>query len=268
MIHEALFLLATVLAFSVALMWVTWVVAWHVRNLGLVDVSWSFGFIPAALFYSIAAPGLEARKIKVATLAIIWGGRLAWHVGSRVMRQHPREDARYAVLRSKWALHLHWKTFLFFQLQAVLLALLSLVFLIPCMNDSKSTHDLEWLGLVMGLMAIAGESLADFQLSKFRLNPVNHGKVCQTGLWRYSRHPNYFFEWMAWVGFFVMDLGSPWGWIAFMSPAFMLYFLLQVTGIPPTEELLLKSKGNAYREYQESTNAFIPWPRKYRAKAK
>ena len=114
-------------------------------------------------------------------------------------------------------------------------------------------------GIALWLIGLLGESLADRQLARFRADPANKGKVCRTGLWNYSRHPNYFFEWLVWVGYAVFALGSPWGWLGLLAPALMLHFLRNVTGIPMTEELSLKSKGDAYREYQRTTSAFVPW---------
>ena len=108
-------------------------------------------------------------------------------------------------------------------------------------------------------MALAGEALADRPLEWFKKDPKNRGRVCQVGLWRYSRHPNYFFEWLAWMAFALFALPSPLGFLSLACPALMLWFLLKVTGIPATEAQALRSKGEAYREYQQSTSAFFPW---------
>lgn len=133
---------------------------------------------------------------------------------------------------------------------------------------SDRPETIAWLRLVCPrwLCALAHRPpwriLADRQLARFRADPANKGKVCQAGLWNYSRHPNYFFEWLVWVGYAVFALGSPWGWLGLIAPALMLHFLLNVTGIPMTEELSLKSKGDAYRAYQRTTSAFVPWFKK------
>ena len=108
-------------------------------------------------------------------------------------------------------------------------------------------------------MALAGESAADRQLEAFRRDPANRGKTCRVGLWRVSRHPNYFFEWLVWVAYFVFALASPWGWVTIYCPALMLFFLFRVTGIPATEAQALKSRGEDYRQYQRTTSAFFPW---------
>ena len=138
-----------------------------------------------------------------------------------------------------------------------------MAFLVACLNPAPALRPLECAGAVLWLVAISGEALADAQLAAFKRNPAHRGQVCDRGLWRVSRHPNYFFEWLIWVAFFVLALASPWGWIAVICPASILYLLLRVTGIPMTEEQSLRSKGDAYRRYQQTTSAFFPWfPRK------
>jgi steroid 5-alpha reductase family enzyme len=151
---------------------------------------------------------------------------------------------------------------IFFELQAVLIVLLAIPFLVICLNDRPGISILEWLGVAIWFVAVVGEGVADWQLKQFRANLENKGKICELGLWNYSRHPNYFFEWLVWVGFFVFALGSPLGCATIYCPALMLFFLLRVTGIPLTEELSVKSKGDAYREYQRTTSAFVPWFKK------
>ena len=119
------------------------------------------------------------------------------------------------------------------------------------------------LGALILLGGIAGEALSDAQLKRFREDPANNGRVCDVGLWRWSRHPNYFFEWTIWVGYAVFALASPGGWIALAMPALMLHFLINVTGLKATEEQALRTKGERYRTYQARTSGFIPWiPRK------
>jgi steroid 5-alpha reductase family enzyme len=109
------------------------------------------------------------------------------------------------------------------------------------------------------LLAMLGESAADAQLNRFRSDPANKGKTCRVGLWNYSRHPNYFCEWLVWVAYFIYALGSPGGWMAVYAPALMYLFLTKVTGIKATEEHAVRSRGEDYREYQRTTNAFFPW---------
>jgi steroid 5-alpha reductase family enzyme len=112
------------------------------------------------------------------------------------------------------------------------------------------------------IISVMGEAIADQQLANFKRDPANKGKVCDTGLWGYSRHPNYFFEWLMWVSYFVFALESPYGYIAIISPAIILYLLLKVTGIPLTEEQSIRSKGEAFKKYQAKVSVFVPWFKK------
>ena len=145
---------------------------------------------------------------------------------------------------------------------------LSAPFLIACLDIKAPLGLLEKIGAGIWLVSMLGEAIADQQLHNFKKNPANAGKTCRAGLWRYSRHPNYFFEWMIWVGYAVFALGSPWGWIGLISPALILYFLLGATGIPATEAQALRSRGDEYREYQRTTSSFVPWfPKKTEARS-
>ena len=135
----------------------------------------------------------------------------------------------------------------------------ALVALLGRMNDDQIEVLMRIASVLDRQSMNACEALADAQMKRFKAAPANRGQVCQVGLWRFSRHPNYFFEALIWVGFALFALGSPHGWIALSCPVLMLYFLLKVTGIPLTEEYAVKSKGAAYREYQRTTSAFIPW---------
>lgn len=172
------------------------------------------------------------------------------------------EDGRYVQLRKDWARGFALRMGGFFQLQAASVVFLGIPFLAASANPDPSLRALEWAGAALWLVAISGEALADAQLAMFKRGPKNAGGVCDEGLWRYSRHPNYFFEWLIWVSYFVFGCASPWGWLGIMSPACILYLLLRVTGIPMTEEQSVRSRGDAYRRYQERTSAFVPMPRR------
>jgi steroid 5-alpha reductase family enzyme len=192
-------------------------------------------------------------------MAVLWSLRLGTHVGLRVLSRHPQEDVRYSEIRAGWKNHFKLRVLCFFQIQAVLIAVLSIPFLIACVNPRPGLSPVECAGVALWLIAVAGETLADRQLKQFTAEPKNRGKVCRAGLWNYSRHPNYFFEWLVWVAFYLFALGSPLGCATIYCPALMLFFLVRVTGIPLTEKLSVKSKGDGYREYQRTTSAFVPW---------
>ena len=231
----------------------------RIDNYSIVDVGWSYAFALLAGYYAWATPGWPPRRLLVATMAVLWSLRLGTHLWRRVAAHHPVEDGRYIQLRRDWAGNFGPKMFGFFQLQAASVVLLGLPFLLPGLNPAPRFHWLEIAGASLWLLALSGEAAADAQLASFRRNPENRGKICKTGLWRYSRHPNYFFEWLVWIAYFVLALASPWGWVAILGPASMLFLLLRVTGIPLTEQQSIRSKGDAYRRYQQTTSAFVPW---------
>jgi steroid 5-alpha reductase family enzyme len=262
MLTEFLNLLWPATLFAVVLMVFIWWLALRINNLGIVDIAWSAAFAPVAIFYAGVAPGDLTRRWLVAGMATLWSLRLGLHLYIRVTGHHPQEDVRYAQMRVKWGKHVKRQVFIFFQLQAILIALLSAPFLVACLNPAPRISLLEWAGVVVWAVALIGEGFADRQLKRFRSRPENRGQICQAGLWNYSRHPNYFFEWLVWVGFFLFAWDSPGGCYTVLCPGLMLFFLLRVTGIPLTEELSVKSKGDAYRAYQRTTSAFVPWFKK------
>ena len=246
-------------AAACALFALAYVFSRHIDNYAVVDVVWSYAFGALAAFYALAGQGWPMRRALIAAMVIVWSARLGTHLAVRVAGHHPVEDSRYAQLRRDWAAVFHRKMFGFFQLQAVSVIVLGVAFLFAAQNPSPALHPLEIAGAALWLLAICGEALADAQLAAFKRDPANRGQVCTVGLWRFSRHPNYFFEWLIWVAYFVFALASPWGWLAIVGPAGILFLLLRVTGIPMAEQQSLRSKGDAYRRYQQTTNAFVPW---------
>ena len=121
---------------------------------------------------------------------------------------------------------------------------------------------LAWAGAALWIVAASLERVADRQLQRFKADPANKGRTLRTGLWRYSRHPNYFFQWLTWVAYALVALEAPYGWIGLIAPAIMLYLILFVTGVPAAEESSLRSRGEEYRRYQRETSAFVPWFRR------
>ncbi|GAB5561590.1 MAG: DUF1295 domain-containing protein [Synoicihabitans sp.] len=239
------------------------VIFWVCRrmdNYGVVDVAWSFSFTPLAWFYALSGTGWSMRQLVIASLASIWSIRLGSHLYKRVFAHHPEEDSRYKQLRTDWKDNFTPMMLGFFQLQAISVVVLALPFLFPVFNASLGFSALEIIGTSIVFLSLCGETLADGQLAAFRRREENKGKVCNRGLWRYSRHPNYFFEWMIWVGFGVFALGSAYGWVGLIAPASIYYLLRYKTGVPMAEESSLKSKGDAFREYQKTTNEFFPGP--------
>jgi len=246
-------LLGLVLAMSLA-----WRRQRRTGNAGVVDVLWTFGIGLLAVLYALAADGWGPRRLLVGVLAGAWSARLGWHLAVRVASE--QEDGRYANLRRRLGQRFDGWMFWFFQAQAALAVLLSLAFLVPSLATAPGWRPQDGLAVALWLLSIGGESLADRQLRLWRANPANRGVTCRAGLWRYSRHPNYFFEWIHWTVYPVLSIGLPYGWTLWFAPLLMLFLVLRVTGIPPTEEQSLKSRGEDYRDYQRTTNAFFPGP--------
>ncbi len=134
--------------------------------------------------------------------------------------------------------------------------------LIAMLNPAAFPNAWDIAGVLVWLLAVGGERTADAQLERFRADPANRGRTCRVGLWRLSRHPNYFFEWLHWWSYVLIGFAAPLGWLTLLGPAVMLLFLLRITGIPMTELRAIESRGDAYREYQRTTSAFFPWPPK------
>ena len=238
---------------------VVWAIGVKIRNYSFLDGIWSYGVAILAPIYAFAGPGHFERKLAFSALGVAWSLRLGTYIFFRVVRHHPQEDVRYEGLRQRWPGS--GMFLLFHELQAVIVVIFSLPFLLAAWREMPLRMP-DFIGLGIVVIALLGESLADRQLKRFKADPTNKGRVCDTGLWRYSRHPNYFFEFLVWVGFAIASLDTPHGWITLVCPLLMYYFLTKVTGIPLTEEYSLRSKGDAYREYQRTTSAFFPWFRK------
>lgn len=246
-------------AMTVVLMCGVWLVAVRIRNAGIVDIAWAASFAAIALLFAVLGAGAPLRRLVVLLMVSAWSLRLAAYLYRRVMGHHPVEDARYQDLRARWAPNADARFFWFFQVQALAAVALSVPFALAAANPQPSFGLFEWAGLLVWIVAVVGEATADRQLERFKADPGNAGRLCETGLWNHSRHPNYFFEWLVWCAYAVFALASPWGWVALYCPAVMLYLLLRVTGIPALEQAAVARRGDVYRRYQQTTNAFVPW---------
>jgi steroid 5-alpha reductase family enzyme len=243
------------------IMFIVWLWAKKIKNAGVVDIFWSFNFPVIALLLLALAPAPLPRRALICGMVFLAGSRLGWHLFTRITRHINEEEGRYRQLRKEWAPRPDRKFFWFFQAQALSNVFLAIPFFIITANTSSPLSGWEYAGAALWLIAVTGESAADRQLAAFKKDPNSQGKVCDKGLWNYSRHPNYFFEWLMWMAYFIFALGSPNGWLSVISPLVILYLLLKITGIPMTEEQSVRSKGDAYRAYQKSTSVFIPWPK-------
>ena len=244
------------------IMLLVWFWAHKIKNAGVVDIFWSYNFAVIAIILFWLAPGFELRKLLICSMVIIAYARLGTYLVIRITRHLDIEEGRYQQLRREWAPNPERKFFFFFEFQAISNVLLAVPFFIIAMNIGQHIVALEYAGTALWLISMLGETIADAQLAAFKKNPENNGKVCDKGLWGYSRHPNYFFQWLMWMSYFVFALASPYGYLAIISPAIILYLILKVTGIPMTEEQSIRSKGEAYIKYQQRVSAFVPWFKK------
>ena len=245
-------------ALVMALLW-----AWHlrIRNAGIVDAGWTALVAGLAILYANIGDGAWSRRSAIAWMMGPWGARLTGYLLYDRVVGRP-EDGRYAELRRRHGASANAWFFWFFQAQAAAAVFFSLPALLVVVNPDPRLSLLELASCGLWVVAFAGESTADRQLVRFKANLANRGRTCQAGLWRYSRHPNYFFEWLLWMAYALFAVSSPWGWTAFACPAVMLFLLFKVTGIPATEAQALRSRGDEYREYQRTTSVFVPWLRK------
>lgn len=245
-----------VLLATTVLMAIGWEIQRRTRNAGIVDAIWAASMGGAALYYASVGEGCNLPRLLVAMLGGIWAARLSLFLLHRVL--HESEDGRYAFLRQHWN-DSQPKFFGFFMLQAGFTALFSLPFLVAASSHQGELDGWILAGVLVWAGSLLGESIADRQLSRFRADPGNRGKTCRVGLWRYSRHPNYFFEWLHWFGWVLISAGSPWWWLALLGPLLMGASLVWITGIPFTEAQSLRSRGEDYRRYQQETSMFFPW---------
>ena len=245
-----------------AVMILIWSWAYKIQNAGVVDIFWAFNFTIISAIIYFMADGYAPRKEVVCMLAGLWSLRLGIYLLIRVGSHLEKEEGRYAQLRKEWVPNPDLKFFIFFQAQAISNIMLATPFFVVAMNKTAGLTIGEMIGAGMWFVAIIGEGISDFQLKQFRNNPANKGKVCQNGLWNYSRHPNYFFQLMIWISVFIFALSSPWGWLSAICPLTIGYLIFKVTGIPMTEEQSLRSKGDLFREYQRTTSVFVPWFKK------
>jgi steroid 5-alpha reductase family enzyme len=241
-----------------AVMVALWVVQRAHRDAGIVDVGWAAGLGLLAVLYAVLGSGDPPRRLLVAGMACAWSLRLAWYILVNRVIGKP-EDGRYQTLRSKWGNDAQSRFFVFFQLQALVDVIFAIPFLVAMTNPRAGFGAWDLAGVLVWVVAVGGEAFADRQLAVFRADPANRGRTCRVGLWRASRHPNYFFEWLHWWSYVLLAVGSPWWALTLIGPALMLFFLFKVTGIPATEAQALASRGDDYRDYQRTTSAFVPW---------
>lgn len=254
----ALLVVAIVTAGLSAAMAAAWLVRRRTGNSVWVDAIWTLSTGAACVAYGVTAD--SGRGWLVAALAAVWALRLGGHIARRAARGG--DDPRYARLQTEWGAAFEPRLFKFLQLQAGAGALLALAAWLAARNPAPFPSAFDILGATIVLAAVLGEAIADAQLAAFKRSGA--GGVCDRGLWAWSRHPNYFFEWLFWVGLAVLALnpagGWPWGLLALLAPLYIWWLLTRVSGVPPLEAHMARTRGQAWRDYAARTSAFFPWP--------
>ncbi|MCV3767047.1 DUF1295 domain-containing protein [Rhizobium sp. TRM95796] len=251
------------------LMTIAWAAQRRTGSSGWIDSIWSFAVGIGGVTAALIAEGGDGTRRWVALGVIgLWSLRLGLHIAART--KGAGEDPRYQALIDEWGDRAGFRLFLFLQVQAVCALVLALAVYAAAANPAAFGL-LDILALSVAVIAIAGEAVSDWQLSRFRRDNHGKGKICEVGLWAYSRHPNYFFEWLGWCAWPLLALdfsgAHPVGLSAFAAPALMYWLLVHVSGIPPLEAHMLRSRGDAFRALQARVNAFFPGPRRGQSQA-
>ena len=258
-----LLLLAELVGLSLILM-LAWGIQKRTGNSGWVDVTWTYGLGLGSAFVALwpLGSGVYTRQALVALAIVIWSVRLGTHVARRTAKID--DDPRYHRLKQDWGASAQSRMFWFLQVQALAAFLLSLALLAAARSPRPGPDWRDWLGFAIVVGSVIGETLSDAQLRAFAKDPANKGGVCDTGLWRYSRHPNYFFETLAWFGYVVIAAdfsgGYLWGWASLIGPVYMYYLLVYVSGVPLLEEHMMRTRPDAFSAYAARTNMFFPGP--------
>lgn len=252
------------LALIIGFMTILWIVSVIITNASIVDPFWGFGFVLINTFYFFDAGNFGLRQYILLALVGVWGLRLSLHLGIRNLGKG--EDFRYVAFRNSYGVKRYWwiSFFQVFLLQAVLLWLVSAPLVaVNLDNPAAGLNIIDIAAILLWITGFLFETVGDYQLSKFRSDPSNRGKLLTTGLWRYTRHPNYFGDAAVWWGFALLGISSG-GYINALGALLMTFLLLKISGVMLLEKTL-KANKPGYAEYAAATSSFIPWfPRKKR----
>lgn len=257
-----IFVVSAALAAIMAGAWLVWRTT---KNSGWIDTIWTFGLgaVGCAGILTLSVLfGVTPRRMIVGSLIVVWALRLGLHIAHRTAGI--ADDPRYGKLVRDWGADASRQMFWLAQKQALVSIPLALSMILAGWNPVPELRWQDLIGIVALAIGIAGEAVSDSQLRRFRADPANRKRICNAGLWGWSRHPNYFFEWFGWLAYplLAIDLTGafPWGWAALAGPACMYWLLVHVSGIPPLEAHMLERRGEEFRIYQSRTSAFFPAP--------
>jgi steroid 5-alpha reductase family enzyme len=260
-LDSVLSLLVLNLALAATLMFAVWVVSLRIQDVSIIDIAWGPAGALLAVSSFVLAGGYMPRKILITALTVLWGARLGLHIAAR--KKGKGEDFRYVAMRERNPDTFPVRSlFTVFFLQAVLIWVVSLPVQVAQVPDRPPALGiLDYLGLAVWLVGFTFETVSDHQLKRFLSDPSNRNRVMDQGLWRYSRHPNYFGDALVWWGLFLVAAASPRGWLTVISPILMTFLLTRVSGVPLLDDAL-EERRPGYGSYMERTSSFIPWPPK------
>ena len=237
---------------------VVWMISTRLEDASIADICWGLGFVLLAWLYCLVSPALTSRSWLIASLITLWGVRLSLHI---FRRNHGKaEDPRYQAMRATHGDAFWWRSlFTVFWLQGAILWFVALPLLVAVRAARPpELTAVDGLGVMLFAIGFGFEAVGDYQLERFKADPSNRGRVLDRGLWRYTRHPNYFGDATMWWGVYVMAAATPGGWLTVLSPALMTFLLMRVSGVTLLEGSLQASKPG-YRAYVTRTPAFFPW---------
>jgi len=229
------------------------------RRNDVADIAWGIGFVLIAWSAFFLSENLSIRSLLVNILVSLWGLRLAWHIKSR--NKGKTEDYRYLAWRKEWAKWFYIRSyFQVYFLQGALLYIIILPVLFVNKNSGVNLNFIDGLGALVWIVGFFFEVVGDVQLKKFLINPINKGHLMQAGLWKYTRHPNYFGEVTQWWGLWLIAINISSGWFSIIGPLTITILILKISGIPLLEKRMAENP--EFAEYKKRTSIFIPWPPK------
>ncbi len=255
---------ASAFGLLLALLSLLWIYSLYLKDSSIIDWFWGPGFAISAWYYFIQVGNSNStRNLILCLLVSIWALRLGIYI---YKRNHGKgEDYRYQAWRAAAGKHYWWVSFFrVFLLQGLLMCLIGSVLYIAQASGKSSLQFFDYIGILLWLVGLYFEAVGDWQLQQFKQQNPSSSAVLNTGLWRYTRHPNYFGDALIWWGYFMFALATPYGWLYIFAPAFMTFLLLKVSGVALLEQAM-DTKKEKYRLYRQQTSAFIPWPPKKRA---